>query len=305
MSKSLFNRYNYGYVLKSIKKNPLLIPVKSSLDQKTILISGGTRGIGLSIGKSLASKGANIILLGKTQYPQPKLENTIYSAASQLQAEYPSCYVHGIACDIRKEEDIKQCFEQIANQFGNIDGAVLNASAFCLAPTLNQTKKEIDLMSQVNINGTFLMAQKCLEQIKSSNHGHLLTISPPLEMINNDDWWVNHIYYSMSKFNVSLMAKYWAKEFPSIGVNTLWPRTIMNTTPVRNILGGEEIIHFSRKSEIMGDAAAAIFLSDPRKCTGQNFIDDEVLVSLNKDVEKYRINSNLNEKDLIPYFFSN
>lgn len=305
MSKSLFNRHNYGYVLKSIKKNPLLIPVKSSLDQKTILISGGTRGIGLSIGKSLASKGANIILLGKTQDPHPKLENTIYSAANQLQAEFPSIYVQGIACDIRKEEDIKQCFEQIASQFGNIDGAVLNASALCLAPTLNQTKKEIDLMSQVNINGTFLMAQKCLEQIKSSKHGHLLTISPPLEMINNDDWWINHLYYSMSKFNMSLMAKYWAKEFPSIGVNTLWPRTTINTAPVRNILGGEEMINISRKSEIMGDAAAAIFLSDPEKCTGQNFIDDEVLVSLNKDVEKYRVNPDIKETELMPDFFVN
>lgn len=303
MSKSLFNRHNYGYVLKSIKKNPLLTPIKSSLDQKTILISGGTRGIGLSIGKSLADKGANIILLGKTQDPHPKLENTIYSAANLLQAEFPSSYVQGIACDIRKEEDINRCFTQIEDQIGKIDGAVLNASALCLAPTLKQTKKEIDLMSQVNINGTFLMAQKCLEQIKNSNHGHLLTISPPLEMINNDDWWINHLYYSMSKFNMSLMAKYWAKEFPSIGVNTLWPRTTINTAPVRNILGGEEMINISRKSEIMGDAAAAIFLSDPGKCTGQHFIDDEVLVSLNKDVEKYRVNPDIKETELMPDFF--
>jgi len=303
MSKKIFDRHAYGYVLKSIKKNPLLTPFKSSLVQKNIVISGGTRGIGLSIGKSLASKGANIILLGKTQEFHPKLENTIYSAANQLQAEFPSITIKGIACDIRNEEDINQCFEEITNEFGNIDGAVLNASALCLAPTLKQTKKEIDLMSQVNINGSFMIAQKCLEQIKSSNHGHLLTISPPLEMINNDDWWVNHIYYSMSKFNMSLMAKYWAKEFPSIGVNTLWPRTTINTAPVRNILGGEDMINISRKSEIMGDAAAAIFLSDPEKCTGQNFIDDEVLISLNKDVEKYRVNPNIKETELMPDFF--
>ena len=147
------------------------------------------------------------------------------------------------------------------------------------------------------------MGQKCLKHIKNNDHGNVLVISPPIDMLNTDEWWVNHLYYSMSKFNMSLMAKFWDKEFPNVSVNTLWPRTTINTAPVRNILGGEEMMQISRTTDIMGDAAKSIFLADPKICTGKNFIDDEVLASLDIDVEDYKVNKNISEKDLMPDFF--
>ena len=122
-------------------------------------------------------------------------------------------------------------------------------------------------------------------------------------MLYNDHWWVNHFYYSMSKFNMSMMAKYWNKEFSNISVNTLWPRTTINTAPVQNILGGKEMMNISRTTDIMGDAARYILMSDPMKCNGKNFIDDEVLASMNIDVEQYRVNDYIKEKDLMPDFF--
>jgi len=131
----------------------------------------------------------------------------------------------------------------------------------------------------------------------------MLIISPPLDMLYNDHWWVNHFYYSMSKFNMSMMAKYWNKEFSNIAVNTLWPRTTINTAPVQNILGGKEMVDISRTTDIMGDAARYILMSDPMKCNGKNFIDDEVLASMNIDVEQYRVNDYIKEKDLMPDFF--
>ena len=124
-----------------------------------------------------------------------------------------------------------------------------------------------------------------------------------MDMIDTDDWWINHLYYSMSKYNMSLMAKYWNKEFPDIAVNTLWPRTTIDTAPVRNILGGEEMANISRSTDIMAEAAKHIILADPKICTGKNFIDDEVLASVDVDVEQFRINPNIKEKDLMPDFF--
>ena len=131
----------------------------------------------------------------------------------------------------------------------------------------------------------------------------MLMIAPPIDMLYTDDWWTNHIYYSMSKFNMSLMAKFWNKEFSNIGINTLWPRTTINTAPVKNLLGGDEMVNISRTVDIMGDAAYQIFAADPMVCNGKNFIDDEVLASLDMDVEKYRVNPDLKEKELMPDFF--
>ena len=136
-----------------------------------------------------------------------------------------------------------------------------------------------------------------------NKEGHMLMIAPPIDMLYTDEWWTNHMYYSMSKFNMSLMAKFWNKEFLNIGVNTLWPRTTINTAPVKNLLGGEKMISISRTADIMGDAAYHILAADPMKCNGENFIDDEVLASLDIDVENYRVNPDLKEKDLMPDFF--
>lgn len=290
----------YAYVLKSVKKDRSLLPRFESLKNKTYIVSGGTRGIGFNIAKKLALQGANVTIVGKTQQKHPKLEGTIFSAAEAIcdVVKKPTCM--GIPCDIRVPEQIDHAIRETEDVFGPIHGVVLNASALCLNPTLKQTEKEVELMSSVNINGTFLFGQKCL---KAMNGGHMLIIAPPMTMLDNDDWWVPHLYYSMSKFDMTLMAKYWNKEFPDVAVNTLWPRTTIATAPVLNLLGGEEMVNISRTPDVMGDAAKHILMSDPLVCHGKNWIDDEVLASVDVDVEQYRVNRDIAEKDLMPDFF--
>ena len=293
---------NYAYVLKSIKKDLTLTNNLSKLKNKTFIVSGGTRGIGYNIAQKLAENGANVTIVGKTKEKHPKLEGTIFTSAENICNHVNSYKCLGIPCDIRNPKEITHIMNETLDVFGSIDGIILNASALCLNNTLNQTEKEVDLMSSVNINGTYLFGQMFLKHIKDYK-GHILIIAPPIDMLYTDEWWVNHMYYSMSKFNMTLMAKYWNKEFPNIGVNTLWPRTTINTAPVKNLLGGEEMMNISRRTDIMGDAAKYILSSDPLKCTGKNFIDDEVLASLDIDIEQYRVNSDIKEKDLMPDFF--
>ena len=293
----------FGYVLKAVKKDKTLKRHFENLEGKTYIISGSSRGIGLNIAKKLGEYGANVTITGKTTKEHPKLEGTIYTALEELQKDTGKDNYIALPCDIRKVDDIDKVIDKTIDKFGGIDGVVLNAGALNLKGTLEQTVKEVQLMNEVNINGTYYFGKKCLEKMHKKNKGQMLIISPPLDMLNNDDWWVNHLYYSMSKFNMSLMGKYWNKEFTNVGVNTLWPRTTINTAPVRNILGGEDMLNISRKVDIMGDAARAILLADPYKCNGKNFIDDEVLVSLDMDVEKYRVNKDIDEKDLMPDFF--
>ena len=295
---------SFRYVLKSIKKDKSLKPVVKNLKDKTYIVSGGTRGIGLSIAKKLSYMGANVAIFGKTQREHPKLEGTITTACKEIQSMNRLGDTSlGLYCDVRNPETIENCVEIVVDKFGGLDGVILNASALCLNNTLNQKNKEIDLMSEVNIRGSFLVGKHCIKHLRNSDHPHILSIAPPLDMINDSDWWVNHLYYSMSKYNMSLMTKMWHHEFPNIGANTLWPRTTINTAPVRNILGGEKMINISRDASIVGDAASHIIMSDPLKCTGKNFIDDEVIVSMNGDVEKYRVNHKVSEKDLMPDFF--
>jgi len=292
----------YAYVLKSIKKDLSLKPVKNNLKDKNYVIGGGTRGIGFSIAEKLVMQGANVTILGKTTKEHPKLKGTIFSAAEEICKNTDSDRCTPIVCDIRDHDQINEAVENTVNKNGDINGVVLNASALCLNNTLKQTKKEIDLMNSVNINGTFLLGQACLKKMVGKS-GHMLVVAPPIEMIETDDWWVNHLYYSMSKFNMSLMAKFWNEEFSNIGVNTLWPRTTINTAPVQNLLGGDAMVNISRTPDIMGEAAKCILMSDPNECNGKNFIDDEVLTSLDIDVEQYRVNKDVKEKDLMPDFF--
>ena len=294
---------NYAFVLKSIKKDRTLIPITDSLKNKNYIVAGGSRGIGFNIAKKLALYGANVTIIGKTQSKHPKLDGTIYSAAEEITELTQKSNCMAIPCDIREPDQMDFVIEKTIESFGKIDGVVLNASALCLNNTIKQTKKEVDLMSGVNINGTYLFGQKCLQHMRNNEQGHMIIIAPPLNMLYDDDWWINHLYYSMSKFNMSIMAKYWNKEFSQIGINTLWPRTTINTAPVQNLLGGQDMVDISRTTDIMGDAARSIFCTDPQICNGKNFIDDEVLASLDIDVEQYRVNPNIKEKELMPDFF--
>lgn len=296
-------KQSYAFVLKSIKKDKTLKPVVDTLKDKTYIVSGSTRGVGLSIATKLAEQGANVVITGRTTEPHPKLEGTLTTARESIirntnNSNNTNCI--SVVCDIRKDKDIDFVLEKTLYTYGSIDGVVLNASALSLKNTLEQTKKEVELMSSVNINGTYLFGQAAL---KNMDAGHMIIVAPPIDMLYTDDWWVNHMYYSMSKFNMSLMAKFWNKEFPEVGVNTLWPRTTLDTAPVRNILGGDEMVHISRNPDIMGDAAMHMFKTDPLKCNGNNYIDDEVLASLDIDVEQYRINTSVKEKELMPDFF--
>ena len=293
-------KQGYAFVLKSIKKDQTLKPIVKTLKDKTYIVSGSTRGVGLSIATKLAQQGANVVITGRTTTPHPKLEGTLTTARDSIIQATKNDKCLAVPCDIRKDKDIDFVLEKTLYTYGSIDGVVLNASALSLKNTLEQTKKEVDLMSSVNINGTYLFGQAAL---KNMDAGHMIIVAPPIDMLYTDDWWVNHMYYSMSKFNMSLMAKFWNKEFPDVGVNTLWPRTTLDTAPVRNILGGDEMVNISRTPDIMGDAAMHIFKTDPLECNGNNYIDDEVLASLDIDVEQYRINTSINEKELMPDFF--
>ena len=181
----------YAYVLKSIRKDKSLQPVFNNLKDKTYVISGGTRGVGLSIAKSLSSMGANIAILGRTTTPHPKLEGTLTTAVEEIKKNSLDNHnndVIGLECDVRKYENIENSINQVKDKFGSINGVILNASALCLNPTLLQSKKELELMNGVNINGTFIVGQKCLEHIQHEDHGNVLIIAPPINMLYDDNY---------------------------------------------------------------------------------------------------------------------
>ena len=177
---------NYAFVLKSIKKDRTLKPVVDDLKGKTFIVSGASRGIGFNIAKKLAMQGANVTIVGKTITKHPKLEGTIFSAAEEICDVVKKSSCMGIPCDIRVSKEIDNVINETLDVYGSIDGVVLNASALCLNNTLNQTEKEINLMTGVNINGTYLFGQKCLQKMDRSSSGHMLIIAPPIDMLYND-----------------------------------------------------------------------------------------------------------------------
>lgn len=265
---------------------------------KTVFITGGTRGIGLAIGKRLAQEGANVVIAAKTVEPHPKLEGTIYTAAAEIDAA--GGHGFGVQCDIREEEQVENAVKQTVERFGGIDILINNASAISLTPTLQTSMKRYDLMHQINGRGTFLTSQKCLPYLLKSENPHILNLSPPLNF--EPRWFGPHVAYSMAKYNMSLCVLGMAEEFKGkVGVNALWPRTTIATAAVQNLLGGDEMSKRSRIPEIMGDAAYYILSRPAQECSGNFFIDDEVLVSEGvTDLDKYAVVPGM---ELMPDFF--
>ena len=245
------------------------------LKGKTMFISGGSRGIGLAIAKRAAQDGANIIIAAKTAEPHPKLPGTIYSAAEEI--EEAGGKALPVVCDIRDDKAVKAAVAAGAEKFGGIDLCVNNASAISLTPTLQTPMRRFDLMHQINTRGTFLVSQTCLPHLLESDNPHILNLSPPLNML--EKWFRNHVAYTMAKFGMSMCVLGMAGEFreKGVAVNALWPRTVIATAAVKNLLGGDEIIKRSRKPEIMADAAHFILTQPSREFTGNFCIDDEVM----------------------------
>ena len=242
---------------------------------KTAFITGASRGIGKAIALKLASDGANIVIAAKSVTEHQKLGGTIYSAAEEV--EKAGGKAHPVQCDIRFEDQVKNAVDEAVEKFGGIDIVINNASAIALTGTETTEMKRYDLMHDINVRGTFLVVQQCLPYLKKSHHAHILTLSPPINL--NPKWLANHLAYTVSKYNMSMMATGWAAEFKSVPIasNALWPKTTINTAAVRNILGGEALAQMSRWPQIMADAAYHILKHHPADCTGNCFIDEEVL----------------------------
>lgn len=266
---------------------------------KTVFITGASRGIGLAIGKRLAQEGANIVIAAKTSDPNPRLPGTIFSAAKEI--EEAGGKALPLMVDIRYEDQIIQAVEKTIETFGGIDVLINNASAISLTPTPMTDMKRYDLMHSVNTRGTFLCSKICLPYLQKSENPHILNMSPPLNM--EARWFSGHVAYTMAKFGMSMCVLGMAEEFKEIGVavNALWPRTVIATAAVQNLLGGDESIQMSRRPDIIADAAYYILSRDSRSCTGNFFIDDEVLLSEGiTDLSSYAVNPN---KPLLPDFF--
>ena len=246
-----------------------------SLAGKVIVMSGGSRGIGLAIALRAARDGAKVAIIAKTEEPHPKLEGTIHTAAAAIRAAGGEALP--IAGDVRDDERVQAAVAQVVEHFGGIDICVNNASAIDLSTVDSIAMKRYDLMQDINTRGTFLLTKACLPQLKKAVNPHVLTLSPPLNL--NPAWFGRSLAYAIAKYGMSLCTLGFAEEFREYGIaaNSLWPRTTIATAAVRNLLGGEEAMRRSRDPRIVADAAHAILTRPSRHCTGRFFIDEEVL----------------------------
>jgi citronellol/citronellal dehydrogenase len=273
-----------------------------SLAGKRIFITGGSRGIGLAIALRAAADGASIAIAAKTAEDNPKLPGTIFSAAKEIEAVGGTALP--IQCDIRDEDAVVAAVAKAAEQFGGLDILINNASAINLTPTEKTPAKRFDLMFDVNVRGTFLTSQAAIpylrESAKAGRNPHILTLSPPMSM--SPKWFKNHVAYTMSKYGMSMCVLGMAEEFKrdGIGVNALWPRTVIDTAALQMIPGIDALA--GRTPEILADAAYVIFNRDAKECTGNFFVDDELLASEGiTDLEKYSVTPGT--KDFLLDFF--
>lgn len=269
----------------------------STLKNKTALITGCTRGIGLAIGERFAADGANIVIIGKTTEPHPKLEGTLFTAAEAI--ERAGGKALPLACDIRDPEAVAEAVGKAVETFGGIDIVVNNASAISPTPTAQTPVKRWDLMHEVNARGTFVVTQACLPHLAKAENPHILAMSPPLDM--REKWFAPHVAYTSSKFGMSMCILGWAGEFRGrIAANALWPRTAIATAAISNVLGNEQALSRCRKPQILADAAYRI-VTKPVSFTGNFIIDDTFLLNEGvTDLEQYSVEPG---SPLLPDFF--
>ncbi len=245
-----------------------------TLAGKTIIMSGGSRGIGEAIAVRAARDGANVALLAKTTEPHPALPGTIHTAAAAIEAAGGRALP--LVGDIRDDAFVIDAVAQTAETFGGIDIVVNNASAIDLSKTEDVSMKKYDLMNDINSRGSFLLAKSCIEHLKASDNAHILTLSPPITL--DPKWFTSATAYTIAKFGMSLVTLGLSEELRPYGIaaNSLWPRTAIDTAAVRNVVGAELASH-SRTPAIMADAAYEILVRPSSECTGQFLIDDDVL----------------------------
>jgi citronellol/citronellal dehydrogenase len=269
----------------------------ASLEGKTLFISGASRGIGKAIGLRAARDGANVVIAAKTTEPHPKLPGTIYTAAEEIEKAGGKA----LACvvDIRDEAQVLAAVKKAVETFGGIDILVNNASAISLTDTLGTPMKRYDLMHSINTRGTFLCSQACLPHLLKAKTPHILNLSPPLNM--EERWFAPHVAYTMAKFGMSMCVLGMAGEFRGkVAVNALWPKTVIATSAVQNLLGGDEIVNQGRTPDIMADAAHVILTKD-LSYTGRFDIDEDVLRAAGvTDLAKYSV---VPGAELMPDFF--
>jgi citronellol/citronellal dehydrogenase len=246
-----------------------------TLQGRTLFISGASRGIGLAIALRAARDGANVALMAKTAEPHPKLEGTVYTAAEQIEAAGGSALP--IVGDVRDEGSVTAAVEQAVERFGGIDVCVNNASAINLVGTEALDVKRYDLMQDINVRGSFVLTRACVPHLRASENAHVLTLSPPISL--EPKWLGPHVGYTLAKYGMSLLALGWAEEFREEGIasNALWPRTLIATAAVQNLLGGDAAMTRSRRPELYADAAYAVLTRPSRECTGNTFLCEDVL----------------------------
>jgi citronellol/citronellal dehydrogenase len=270
-----------------------------TLKGKTLFITGASRGIGKAIGLRAARDGANVVIAAKTQQPHPKLPGTIHTAAREI--EHAGGSALACVCDIRDEAQIAEAVKAAVARFGGIDILVNNASAISLTGTVATPMKRFDLMHQINTRGTFACSQACIPYLSKAENPHILNLSPPLDM--QAKWFAPHVAYTMAKFGMSMCVLGMAEELKphKIAVNALWPKTVIATAAVQNLLGGEDVIKGSRSPDIVADAAHVILTRPSHEQTGSFFIDEDVLHAAGvTDLSRY---ATVPGAELFPDFF--
>jgi citronellol/citronellal dehydrogenase len=272
----------------------------SSLKNKTIIITGASRGIGREVALACAAEGANIVIAAKSDQPHPKLEGTIHSVVKEV--EEAGGQGLAVKVDVRSEEDIDNLIAQTVEKFGGIDVIINNAGAIALAGVESTPLKKLDLMMQVNFRAVFLLSQKALPHLKKSENGHILSFSPPLDLDRR--WMRNHSPYTLTKYGMSMLTMGMSDEFKRYGiaVNALWPRTVIHTAATS--FGGKQSFDRARNANIMADAAFALLKTENRAITGQLLIDEDFLRTQGiEDFEQYRANPESDKTDLMPDLF--